>query len=63
MSSRRPIAGHQPKAFSLEVSINLRGAPSGLMLSNNSWPLKPVTAPIVSAKSRIVQSTPVPTLI
>ena len=52
----------QPSALSRDTSSSLRGVPSGLLASKPSRPWKPVTRAMVSASSRMVQSTPVPTL-
>src|SRR5213082_3103598 len=63
MPSCSVIAGLQPNARIFETSKSLRGVPSGLVVSQASWPSKPTTWQINSASSPMEMSSPQPTLI
>src|SRR4051812_4696695 len=52
----------QPRARSRDTSTTLRGMPSGLEVSYSYVPLQPATSATRSASSRMVMSSPVPTL-
>src|SRR5260370_130763 len=56
----REVLGVQPNAVSRDTSRSLRGAPSGLDLSNVSFPANPTVLPISSASSAIETSSPHP---
>ena len=58
--SRKLILCRHPKLCITDTSSNLRGAPSGLVVSNTSSPSNSTTERTVSANSRIVTSSPVP---
>ena len=61
--SRSAICGRQPSALIRDVSSSLRGVPSGLLVSCTMAPRKPTTSATISATSRMVMSSPTPTLI
>ena len=56
----RLIVGCHPSAFTREISSNLRGVPSGLLVSHLMAPLNPVALAINSASSLMLTSVPVP---
>ena len=58
----RLIVGCHPSVLALEISNNLRGVPSGLLVSHLMVPLKPVAVAISSASSLMLTSVPVPML-
>ena len=58
----RLIVGCHPIALAREISNNLRGVPSGLLVSHLIVPLNPVEIAISSASSLMLTSVPVPML-
>ena len=63
MPSFKENFGFHPRLFNLETSNTFRGVPSGNCGSNARSPLNPVTSLIRRAKSLMVTSSPLPTLI
>src|ERR1700730_8366620 len=61
--SRNDTRGVQPSFCKRVVSNSFLGVPSGLLGSKISSPLKPTTSDTIPASSRIVTSSPQPTLI